>query len=396
MKYFHIHAKLLSPLMVQENRQSNAPEGLSYVPGSTLRGAIAAQYLRQGGQSTDAAFRMLFLEDPVYFPDLFPCNSPEQCPEPLPLTAYSCKRSPGFLGDNGHGVEDSLALLCAQNYEGSPLTKAIGCRKCGQDMKPFQGFWNAEVAHPQLCQPTMVYQRHTGIDRQTDTIASSIFYVTQGISDSRKKPDRADFSQRLEGQDPTESPQYLGGGIFLKDSQLEALQPCLQETIFAGADRTRGMGEMKLTLKESSPPKFNLEEWNRSFSKKVRELLNDSNKLPRGLYFSIGLLGHAILVDRFLRPTPELVLEHPSTELVLRIIREHIVRGWHSSRGLPKNDDTAVAMGGVYLFRYGGDDSEKLSNYLNQLVVQGVGLKKAEGFGRVTVCNPVHVTQGGF
>jgi CRISPR-associated Csx10 family RAMP protein len=379
MKFFRIQAKLLAALMVQEDRQSNAPQGLTYLPGSTLRGAIAAHYLRKGGAPDDTAFSELFLEKPVCFPDLFPADSADQLSIPLPLTACSCKRYPGFLRENGHGVADALAAHVAAQLEQRPLVEAFVCRTCQQDMRPIQGFWNGTTERPQRFDPVIVYQRHTGIDRHTGTVAPSIFYITQGISDTRK------------GEDLGDQTQYLTGGVYLRQNQFEILCSCLSETIFAGADRTRGMGEMELTLKECASPDFDLGGWDGAFRKKVAELT--SKPLPSGLYFSLGLLGNAILVDRFLRPSPEIVLNHDSIISAGRIIRQHIVRGWQSTRQLPKTEDTAIAMGSVYLFQYRGGDISGLAAYLQQLEVEGIGLRRTEGFGRISVCDPIHVRE---
>lgn len=379
MTYYRLTARLLSPLMVQENRQTNAPRGLDYLPGSSLRGALAAHHLRSGGDPEDAAFRQIFLENPVRFPDLLPSNSPEQIPVPLPMTACSCKRSPGFIREKGHGVADSLASLVAGEVEARPLSKILVCKNCQQDLKPLLGFWNGDVPCPEKSEPIPVYQRHTGIDRYTGTVASTIFYITQGLSESRKGPDHQ------------YQPQFLCGGTFLNGNQFEVLSSMLMETIFAGADRTRGMGEMEITLEESTPPDFDLKDWDRDFRKKLTGLTG--KEIPPGFFFSFGLTGHAILVDRFLRPSLEIPVDFPGIESVLRIIRQHTVRGWQSRWGLPKSDDTAAGMGSVYLFRYQGEDREGLESLLKQLTINGIGLRRAEGFGRIRLCDPLHVQE---
>lgn len=376
MKYFQIQARLVAPLFVQENRQSNAARGLSYLPGATLRGALAAHYLRQGNTPEDAAFREIFLEAPVCFPDLFPSNSRHQIPRPIPMTTNSCKRAKGFLKEKGegHGVGDMLAAMVAADMEGRLQAQALLCNTCKHDMKPLHGFWNGDIESPEACEPSIVYQRHTGIDRVTGTAASRIFYVTQGISDSRDK-----------------HPQYLSGGMYLNENQFDILSGWLTEAIFAGGDRTRGMGEIELSFKESAPPEFDLEGWDTAFREKVAGLT--PKEPPSGWYFSIGLDGHAILVDRFLRPSLEIVPDFPDILPVARIVRRHSVRGWQSSRQLPKSEDTAIAMGGVYLFRYAGEDPQGLAAYLKELAIEGIGLRRAEGFGRISVCCPIHIKE---
>lgn len=421
MNYYCLNAQLMSCLMVQENRQTNSPQGLPYLPGSTLRGAIAAQYLREFGTAQDSDFKKLFIENPIFFPDLLPTCRPDCISFVLPATACSCKRSPGFCTaespnqEKGHGVDDMLAVAAAAKIENRPMSQA--CDVCKQDMKPFNGFWNGKPTQPEKSEPMFVYQRHTGIDRHTGTISPSIFYITQGIAQSQRDNDLMNY------------PQYLTGGMFLNDEQSELLSKFLttplftgghytnqvgeertdiagvhvEESytngmiIFAGADRTRGMGEMFISLKPAQPDKpseFNLGDWNKRFREKISKLTTPRT-IPEGVYFSIGLTGDAILVDRFLRPSCELTLDFPEISEVTRIIRKHVIRGWQSSWKLPKPEDTAVAMGGVYLFQYTGKDKDidGLETFLKQLTTTGIGLRRPEGFGRIQVCNPLHIQE---
>jgi CRISPR-associated Csx10 family RAMP protein len=379
MKYYHLNARLLAPLMVQENRQSNAPCGLPYLPGGSLRGAVAGLYLRNGGSPEDPAFRTIFLDDPVFFPDLLPSHSPDQASRPLPITAASCKRSPGFILDKAHGVCDSLAAFMAAELEGGPVTGALTCTACAQDIKPFSGFWNGNLTEAQKNDPVLVYHRHTGIDRHTGTVASSIFYITQGIAESWKS------------SDDRYHPQYLSGGLFLNKDQFEILSDWLTETVFAGADRTRGMGELAISLDKTQAPAFDLKAWSSSFKNKLSRLT--SKQMPQGEYFSVGFASHAIMVDAFLRPSQEIMPDFPDLVMDTRMIRQHTVRGWQASWQLPKPEDVAIGMGGVCLFRYTGNDIQGLNTYLTQLMIQGIGLRRSEGFGRIHVCDPFHIQE---
>lgn len=379
MKYYHLNARLLAPMMVQENRQSNSPSGLPYLPGSSLRGAVAGLYLRNGGSAEDTAFRAILLDNPVCFPDLLPSHSPGQVSRPLPITAASCKRSPGFVTDNGHGVCDSLAAFMAAELEDGPIDRALMCTTCAQDAKPFQGFWNGNLMNPQKNDPVLVYQRHTGIDRHTGTVASSIFYITQGIAESWK------------GSDDQYYPQYLSSGLFLSEDQFQILSDWLTETVYAGADRTRGMGEMVISLVEAQSPTFDLNAWNSSFQNKLSRLTSKA-PLP-GVCFSVGFSSHAIMVDTLLRPFLEIMLDFPDIVMDTRMIRQHTVRGWQASWQLPKPEDVAIGMGSVCLFRYTGNDIQGLNTYLNQLMVNGIGLRRSEGFGRIHVCDPFHIQE---
>jgi hypothetical protein len=86
MRRYPIAATLLSPLAVKRDRQSERSEGVTSVPGTMLRGALAQTYL-QVRDAADDLFRRVFQDETACrFGPLDPAGSV------LPLTASSCKR----------------------------------------------------------------------------------------------------------------------------------------------------------------------------------------------------------------------------------------------------------------------------------------------------------------
>lgn len=388
MNSYRLTARLLSPLIVQQERQSNAPASLDHLPGSTLRGALAAAYLRHGGGPDDDAFQRLFVERPVCFPDLLPSHTAGEASRVLPLTAVSCKRRPGFLRQGGHGVKDRLAAAAAaRDGATGPSSLFWECnentdgRRCGSEIKPFTGFWNGDAASARLNRTSTLFQRHTGIDRQTGTVAQGVFYTTRAVADFHRPRDADEYL-----------PQYMTGDLFLDDDQKTHLEALIKEAqVFAGADRSRGFGELEMTLHPLEKPEIGLTRWSGGFEERLRE--QGKEPLEPGSWFSVNLESPAILVDGFLRPSAEMSLPFPDVQPVLKIAKSHLVRGWQSSWGLPKPDDLAVAAGSVYLFRYLGEDLEGLQTSLEGLQWEGIGLRREEGFGRVSICEPLHIQE---
>jgi CRISPR-associated protein Csx10 len=388
---YRITAELLSPLMIAQNRQSNASEGIPYLPGSSLRGAIAAKYLREVGNQDSADFQRIFVDQPISFPNLLPTLEKERIvPKPLPLTAASCKRYSGFCHSEktSHGVLDTLAEKVLEAYYPQFLRPSV-CPTCNNDIKPYSGFWNDLLDQPKRYKPSMVYQKHTGIDRTSGTIAQQVFYVTQAIAD-----------YAFEGNHYKK--QYFSGRIHLTNQESDILLPLLESSIFAGADRTRGMGEFTLTLEDYHMPMLDIENWNESFKGILKTLLENHidsaalDSLLDGYYFTINLDADAILVDSFLRPSaqPDHFFESiPESDIryILKVARSKSIRGWNSAWGLPKADDLAVSMGSVYLFKYDGNNVPQLKQELDQLRLRGVGLRKSEGFGRISICDNFHL-----
>lgn len=383
MNYYRLKAALLAPLVIQRSRQNKAPQALPYLPGSTFRGAVAAKYLREGGSPEDEKFRNIFIENPVCFPNLLPADYyGENISQVLPLTSVSCKRYPGFKFENGHGVLDALAHKVVERSD-SGKNQVELCVKCNNDMKPIGGFWNGKTNKPGILQPTMFFQRHTGIDRATGTISHQIFFITQAIADFKKAQD-GDYKR-----------QILSGGMLLNDKQLELIKPLLKNQLFAGQDRTRGMGELEIEIELYDMILPEIGAWDKEFKNAINRAAGGNFKPEFGssCYFSIKLESHAIFMDEFLRPTTELRLDFPEVDPVLKIVKPQTIKGWNDAWGLAKPDDMGVMMGSVYLFQYTGDDHNGLQQYLNNLTVRGVGLRRAEGFGQIRACDPLHIQE---
>ena len=387
MMRYQITAKLLSPLSIRQNRQSNISSILSYLSGTSLRGALAAKYIRLGGSPEDKNFQTLFISHPVNFANLLPIKNEGGISRVLPLTSVSCKRVPGFCKENKHGVSDILVHKFAQrNQIRTDNDTVCPDNTCRNDMKTFGGFWNGDIDSPQEIKTSILFQRHTGIDRTTGTVAHQRFFITQAMADFRKPPGTGEYVQ-----------QFLSGSIYINDEQIEALAPLLSGPVFAGASRTRGQGEIELSIKaeETASPFPDIVEWDKKFRGKIKKITiaEVPPELSSGLYFSITLESDAILVDQFLRPSAEINFPFDNIVPVLKVTKSQAIRGWQSAWGLSKTDDVGLSMGSVYLFKYVGSDMEGLQEILNNTAINGIGLRREEGFGRITICDPLHIQE---
>ena len=388
MKYYKISAKLLSPIMVQENRQSNTPKSLSHIPGSTLRGALAMHYLRSIGNPDDEVFKDLFTSGAINFPNLCPSGEQETIVSKiLPLTAVSCKNNDGFKHDvdedkMGHGVNDSLVDKLAKRLDQN--LRVHTCKKCYQNLRSFTGFWSNSIHNPGKIEIVLLFTRHTGIDRITGTVAPNIFFTNQVIADLQKVPIK-------ENRDKEYYTQRFNGCTYLTEDQLSLLQNLSRCTIFIGKNKSRGLGEVEITIHETEDTSFDLPRWDVSFREKFKKITNSD--LSEGAYFSLGLESHAILTDNFLRPINDVILDFAGINPVLKLIKTQKIKGWNSAWKMAKADDIAISMGSVFLFKYEGNDMSGLIEYLVNLKRNGIGLRTEEGFGQISVCNPFHTEE---
>lgn len=389
MNNYRIIATLLAPLAIQKMRQTNSSETLTYLPGSSLRGALAAKYIREGGSPEDDDFKTLFINQPVCFPNLLPADKEGNViSQTLPLTGVSCKRFPGFKHNELHGVCDTLAKKLIDRNSPKYFCE-LQCQTCGEDMKAISGYWNGDIVKPIKFDPIIFYQRHTGIDRVTGTAAENIFYITQAMADYRLANNAGETENTYECR------QVLSGGLLMDEHQYAILAPLAKGHLFAGSDRTRGMGELSIIIEPETDRHPNIDQWDQSFKSCIKDISKDALDpgLLSGVYFSVTMESHAILVDKFLRSNADLDLGFPGIEAVLKVTKSQIIRGWSDAWGIAKPDDMGIMMGSVYLFRYNGDNLEGLKQFLSRLTTNGIGLRREEGFGRILVCDSFHTSK---
>lgn len=368
--------------------------------GTLVRGAFASLYLQRHGR-TDETFQRVFLNDAACrFGPLDPA------PQVFPLTAASCKRE-----RLEHALMDLLWFRVAQHYLAPRMAGGAEawqqCTKCESDLKAEDGFWRDQSG--QVCKKASTPQvaAHVGIDRRTGTAADSIFYTLEALAPSGKDAD-------------------LHGWLRADDDAIDTLRRLLQDEggrISVGHARTRGYGDVHVTLGEPAAPEDQRSQvdrwvrWNADLSDFLRRL--SIPDLPAdGFFFALSLPTGAVMVDRFLRYSldpADMVgwlprMSPVSTAFPLQnravrrldsggtvrwiaaVTRHERLRGWNAAHGLPRQDEWTVARGATYLYRFEGAASQRdaFIPLLAALVKNGIGLRRNEGFGVVSVSDEFH------
>jgi CRISPR-associated Csx10 family RAMP protein len=417
-----MEATLRSPLVVRRDRQSERSEGVDFLSGSLVRGALAQAWLQQHGGAEGDFARVFLDETACRFGPLDPAA------RVAPLTAVSCKRHPGFRADfpperpdkAPHGVADQLWLRVARRLTGAELpadlaeaARQCGHPGCGQDLKAFPGFWDLDGQTPRgRGERRQGLAVHVGIDRVTHTAAEAMFYTLHAVEPAL-----------LPDGDGDESDPDFVGELEAEPDVAGILLRLLEEnggTIDAGHARTRGYGRVSLTLREApAAAPASPEEWSRdlvNFLRSAPLALTDLDP-ERCFFFSLALPTGAVLVDELLRYTldpahmvpwlPPLPPPDPAERTrsrpgrtgpgggelwcVTAVTRHERVRGWNAAHGLPRQDEWAVSRGAVYAYLFQGDAARAaLLAELTELEQQGVGARRNEGFGRVHVSDDFH------
>lgn len=404
MTQVRVLARLLAPVVIKRDRQSERSAGVRSASGTVVRGALASSYLQQHGRADDTFNRLFLNEAACRFGPLDPG------PQIFPLTATSCKHE-GL----GHALVDQLWFRAAQHHAdgrvfGAAANPWHGCAQCGADLKPQEGFWRDDERG--LCEvrgePDHV-AAHVGIDRSTATAAEAMFFTLEAIAPSGKEID-------------------LYGWIRADDAALCALQRLLHDEdwrVSVGHARTRGYGDVRLRMEHSrasADAPSRLRRWNQ-WSRALSDFLaaapfSVGQCRPDRFYFALSFPTGAVIVDRFLRSSVDpaamigwlppmsavgdaFPLEgRPVRQLesggavrwIAAVTRHERLRGWNAAHGLPRQDDWAMARGAAYLYCFEGAETEReaLIERLGALAEDGLGLRRNEGFGVVKVCDEFH------
>lgn len=353
----------------------NATRTLTYVPGTSLRGAIATHLLRCGWEPASPLFRDVFVRERVNFGPLYPCHPWDRersFPFPAPASLLTCKYHAGLRGDDpkAHGVVNVLT-------EASP-------GRCGVDatpapLVPLGSILQAERDDVRDCmllrsvKPATCFAAHVCIDPETQRAEEHMLY----------------------GQEQVSSGTWFAGFLWGPARLLHAIRDALDGTSVAvGKARTRGHGDLVLYLREpgdSCHPVF-------------PGLLPPSSAEGPDAdadEFTLTLYSDLIAVDGLLRPVT--LLNGPALWFLLdgkgaapfQVVRGYAatrtVLGFNGVPGRPRTVDVAVVAGSTWRFRW--TDTRRRAeawSMLSRAQEHGLGLRRGEGFGRVLLDLPLH------
>jgi len=385
-----------TPVALRARRNNEESATLPYIPGATLLGALAAahQILRPGERDEFAAF---FLAGHVSMGNAYPATFTQAAlvrsnnlVAPLPLTAQSCKRYPGFLSQDDvdhpqHGVFDHLlpwlrfALSAETDHSGLEAQK--DCARCAAPLAPIAGYYrrNARGAGFRSRAP-LVLHTHVGIDRATGTAQEGILYSRQALDQGTVL--QAHLRVAADAGAPA-------GGLqqFIADVNKEDLWR-------VGGGRTRGLGLLRHLHSATLTSPYGT-------AADIRQRLDDFNRRLRAAapaaaqahYVPLTLRSDLLLPDHLPRWRTcldgEALADHglPGAQLAYHVAHVSRVRGWNAVQGLPRLDALAIAQGSVFVLAFAAPPDIAA---LERLQRDGMGVRRDGGYGRITVADPFH------
>lgn len=366
----------LEPILLGRDRSGgNALRGLDFVPGTQLRGALAAQLL-SARVATDS-LDWMFSPEGIHVSHAYPGSSDEI---PLPLSVRRSKHR-----DQARLLDTLLRPLQPQEgRERHPVTQEplerVGPRflSAGSGLTP-----PAEVK-------TAVRETVPGIeiDPARGRTRDNRFFTIDALSPSRGLR----FSASL-------SAPPAAGRELLDALGLESSGGTFE--LSSGALRSTGFGRVRCAINRVD---VDAEGEAESVRRRFRALNESTALLALGLgrqAFTVTLVSDAIVLDEWLRfrgglHTEDLWPDPARRALVdpfpLRAVTATgIARSWHGRSGLPRPDDATITAGAVFLFQLVEQASEdQMVEALHALETGGVGCRRHEGFGRLITCLTWH------
>ena len=410
MQRIELEIKALSALAIARQKAGGSiGEAVDYIPGTVIRGAVAAQILDlSNGRSADLTenggdFQALFLSDnPAIFQNVYPALiingkiiSKDRFEENgvLPATALSSKNKPGFKPKN-NGVFDTLIdRFCAEGY-GYPYDP--NCPEDGGRVDPagisfyckFNKKYHSLSANKRLL-------TRVGINRRRATSEEEILYSLEVLNESQEKK---------------QNPVYYRGAILVEEDLAESLRDFIQQrhqNFRLGGSTSRGLGKVEINTKKPVDAKKDVSDRIAEFNKKLEwrwhkwgVFGNPIKELPANrTYFTLDLQSDAILTENWRRTTviSKKMLHQfagvkdkdESLRLEAAYSSYEYLSGWNAAWGLMKDVELTTKKGSVYLFST--TQAEPWIERLGELEMRGLGDRTCEGFGQIQICSDFHL-----
>lgn len=395
-----------SPLSFSERKPGGLfQHSLAYVPGSALRGALAASLLEDTLAAhqnhrfdPDCVFCRLFLsQEAAVFTHAYPVRDSGETVELLPATAVSCKQEDGFR-PAGHGVFDTLIdRLCWEALEPAGLVYHPTCPACGGRVEVCGGFYvrHQHDGHQIHYHKREIDQRlltRVAINRRRMVAEEGLLFSPYVVSEVVER------DKHTRNEKPAYQPTTFLSQVWGLPNN-DSVPAWLEGVTAIGGRSSRGLGHVTIQVEPAVRSKAQkIEERTRGLNQDIEQAweyyqrLGGNNRVKEGTVFTLTLRSDAVF--RTPQGLPTIVFDEKMLAAAT-VIQAQLIRsfasygyggGWQSAWGLPKPAEVLAYAGSVYVFETDQPDFQALAN----LEVQGIGERTLEGYGQVRVSDAFH------
>ncbi|MGQ4872372.1 MAG: hypothetical protein ACP6IT_11155, partial [Candidatus Thorarchaeota archaeon] len=381
LRHYLVLLQTVEPAIIsRDSSGNNVYIGMNYVPGQTLRGALASAVAQTNDlKDLDTYKRFIdcFVTGKVRFTNCYPTtqdvSSEHEKVEPtLQRAAIPIPSSWRFCE-----VDSTHPLVRVESQDSAHA--ALYCERCRSQSEPVHakvkardGYVTPEGALCEISadQAEAHIQMEYGKNRAKRGMLFEYVCLPRGVQ--------------------------LVGALDMEPSHAEAMRELLAHC----ADDIEDDGTIKLTLRIGKG-------YTRGYGKTSVRLIpiqedeasvifhhRTGNGIGSGNPVSMLFLSDTILLDRFGRYIQSMDAETLSeilgvevNRIRLQLIRTTEIRGFNAYLGLPRWTDIAIRKGSVILFDLSESSADR--ERLLEIERQGVGIRRNEGYGMVAFNHPI-------
>lgn len=419
----------LGPLAFPERKPGvQFRSSLPYVPGAAIYGALG---MRLGAALDAETFAKLLRE--IRCHNAYPILEGDAWSRPLPMTAMrpkggkdpdkeprcpDCDKKKGAVRRPYH---DSLYdRVCWEIQQPRALIYAPADAR-GRPWETIgRAFYTLEDAECNPLAPGDEYAAAgVGVRQVSQRVLTRVaINRRRGTAEDGRLYSPLVINEVMEDRCKQLVPTRFRGSIFVPDGDRQ-IMAALAEITHVGGRQTTGLGAVAI---RTQPPvahedsvaalKKRIGDMRRRFKEcaELYQALGGAAWEP-GAIFTVNLLSDALLFEQGWLPTNELsadmLAEATRTftltgEIVYAGIKARLLRtftttatvgGWNVVWQRPKPTAVATQMGGLFVFQADGELQNDDYAALARLEHDGVGERRAEGYGQVRICDEFHLLQ---
>ena len=310
-------------------------------------------------------FINLFYKNGIKVSSLYPClkiRNDVYPAIPAPLDFFTCKLEPLRFKDKGHGVK---ALI----YEEKGLQKCAKCSEKGLEtpLEQLTGFISFATGNIEKIKVAKREEMHISIDLHSGKAKRGELFGYTAIEEGQY------FVGTVEVENWDEFVHLVG----IDENSLE---------LRLGKGSSRGYGLVKAWFSEENamltfrgkPLDKRVQDWSEPL---VMTLLTDTILTDYWGRFQTAFDGETLKQILGI-----------DVEVISSFVKTKNISGFNSHLGLPKWQAKAIAAGSTVSFRIKNNpqDIAKLLDHFARLENEGIGLRRAEGFGQIAFNHPVY------
>ena len=360
--------RLNEPLLIANRAEvGNQFNTCQAIPGTVVLGALAGFASKRCDLSdpdTYHDFVALFLRGRISFPSLYPaCYLQNNLypTTPAPFGLLTCKVFPINGDETGHGVDSVFKL-----------NETVECSKCESRLEPVSGFVVLKQKGPYTYEPDRSAEMHIRIDPKSNRVSSGDLYSYTVL----------------------DAGQYFVGELICADEtawnrlqEMTGMSEVVPHSLRFGKAMRRGYGDSTVWIE---PCNGTPQTW-------IQVPLNQRISDPMQP-FTLTLLTDTIITDGWGRQATGFESVWLEEELGLgpvkvknedAYVKVRQIDGFNNRKGLPRWRDHALMAGSTVSLRL----MEPPSNWaelMGMLELNGIGLRRNEGFGRLAFNHPVY------